>query len=559
MTDVFALTPTNQADVMAGFDAVDADEALKDAASAFASHEHADVLGPLRELGVMAGSEEAREHGMAANTFTPRHRAVDRFGARTDAVEFHPSWHWLMRRGVEFGLAGAPWQDASADAHLRRAAGFITWSGVEPGHVCPLTMTYAAVPALRADEALTQRYADGLAASVYEPGDLPAASKEGLLAGMGMTEKQGGSDVRTNVTEATPAGFDDDGAAVYSLRGHKWFTSAPTNDLFLVLAQAPGGLTCFVVPRVHPDGTRNALRIVRLKDKLGNRSNASSELEFHDAYATRLGDEGAGVRTIIEMVSATRLDCVLGSAGLMRRATSEAAWYTARRHAFGGVLADKPAMQNVLADLAIESEAATALGMRLAASVDRIESGDPGSEHERAFRRFALPLAKFWVCKRTPMHVAEALECLGGNGYVEESGMPLLFRESPLNSIWEGSGSVNALDVLRALTRSPEAFEAFSRELDVTRGDHPGLDVATKQVLADVVSLTPDDAEYRARDISARMAVVLQASLLLRSAPSSVSDAFIASRVQGEWGGVFGTLGTSAASAAIARRATPRP
>ena len=285
MTDVFALTPTNQADVMAGFDAVDADEALKDAASAFASHEHADVLGPLRELGVMAGSEEAREHGMAANTFTPRHHAVDRFGARTDAVEFHPSWHWLMRRGVEFGLAGVPWQDASADAHLRRAAGFITWSGVEPGHVCPLTMTYAAVPALRADEALTQRYADGLAASVYEPGDLPAASKEGLLAGMGMTEKQGGSDVRTNVTEATPSGFDDDGAAVYSLRGHKWFTSAPTNDLFLVLAQAPGGLTCFVVPRVHPDGTRIALRIVRLKDKLGNRSNASSELEFHDAYA----------------------------------------------------------------------------------------------------------------------------------------------------------------------------------------------------------------------------------------------------------------------------------
>ena len=378
MTDVFALTPTNQADVMAGFDAVDADEALKDAASAFASHEHADVLGPLRELGVMAGSEEAREHGMAANTFTPRHHAVDRFGARTDAVEFHPSWHWLMRRGVEFGLAGAPWQDASADAHLRRAAGFITWSGVEPGHVCPLTMTHAAVPALRADEALTQRYADGLAASVYEPGDLPAASKEGLLAGMGMTEKQGGSDVRTNVTEATPSGFDDDGAAVYSLRGHKWFTSAPTNDLFLVLAQAPGGLTCFVVPRVHPDGTRNALRIVRLKDKLGNRSNASSELEFHDAYATRLGDEGAGVRTIIEMVSATRLDCVLGSAGLMRRATSEAAWYTARRHAFGGVLADKPAMQNVLADLAIESEAATALGMRLAASVER------ASEHPLA-------------------------------------------------------------------------------------------------------------------------------------------------------------------------------
>lgn len=554
--DVFALTPTNQAVVMAGFDAVIEDEALQDATSAFASHEHADVLGALGELGRTAGSEEAREHAQLANLHTPAHRPVDRFGQRVDAIDVHPSWHWFMERGVAFGLAGAPWQEASDDAHLRRAAGFITWSGVEPGHVCPLTMTYAAVPALRVDEAATARYADGLTSRTYDPRALAPAHKEGLLAGMGMTEKQGGSDVRTNVTQARPVGRDDDGSNVYSVRGHKWFTSAPANDLFLVLAQAPGGLTCFVVPRVLPDGTRNAMRIVRLKDKLGNRSNASSELEFHDAYATRLGEEGQGVRTIIEMVSATRLDCVLGSAGLMRRAMSEATWYTSRRHAFGSVLADKPAMTNVLADLAVESEAATTLGMRLAASVDRVERGQD-DEHERAFRRFALPLAKFWVCKRTPMMVAEALECLGGNGYVEESGMPLLFRESPLNSIWEGSGNVNSLDVLRALTRSPEAFEAFAHELATTHGDHPALDVATKQVLSDVAALDPQDAEYRARDLTARMAVVLQASLLLRSAPSAVSDAFIASRVEGRWGGVFGTLPTGVDAAKIARRATP--
>ena len=560
MTGVFAITPTNQACVLADFDALAQDAALQDAARAFASQEHADVFGPLGDLGAVAGSLEAREHALLANTHTPRHRPVDRFGSRVDAIDFHPSWHWFMERGVGFGLQGAPWTAASPDAHLTRAAGFVAWSGVEPGHVCPLTMTYAAVPALRADAALAERFAPALSVRSYDPGDAAPSAKNGLLAGMGMTEKQGGSDVRTNVTQARPLGHDDDGAARYELRGHKWFTSAPANDLFLVLAQAPGGLTCFVVPRVLDGGERNAVRIVRLKDKLGNRSNASSELEFHDAHALRLGDEGTGVRTIIEMVGATRLDCVLGSAGLMRRAVSEACWYTAGRAAFGGLLVDKPAMQNVLADLALESEAATALGLRLAAGVDRIETGAGDSEHERAFRRLALPLAKFWVCKRTSMVAAEALECLGGNGYVEESGMPLLFRESPLNSIWEGSGNVNALDVLRALTRSPHAFEALAAELALTQGEHAGLDVATKQVLADVAALRPDDAqsaEYVARSLASRMAVVLQAGVLLRSAPSAVSDAYIASRVEGAWDGVFGTLAPGADTAAVVRRATP--
>ena len=335
-------------------------------------------------------------------------------------------------------------------------------------------MTYAAVPALRVDDALAKEWTPALAATTYDPGIRPVAEKAGALAGMGMTEKQGGSDVRANVTEARPTGVDGE----YTLHGHKWFTSAPMNDVFLVLAQAPGGLSCFVVPRALPDGTRNRLDVVRLKDKLGNRSNASSEIELDGTLARRLGDEGRGVRTIIEMVAATRLDCVLGSASLMRHALAEASWHVAHRSAFGSLLADKPLMQNVLADLAVESEAATALAIRLAAAVDRID--DP---HEAALRRIALPLAKFWVCKRTPGFVAEALECLGGNGYVEDSGLPLLYREAPLNSVWEGSGNVNALDVLRALGREPEVLDAWITEVGHARGADARLDRAVDDTL----------------------------------------------------------------------------
>ena len=355
-----------------------------------------------------------------------------------------------MTQGVGFGLTAAPWVSQSPVAHLQRAAGFFTWGQSEQGHMCPITMTYAVVPALRADDALAKQWITGLASTTYDFGLRPPEQKAGLLAGMGMTEKQGGSDLRTNTTTASPT----DTHGEYLLTGHKWFTSAPMNDVFLVLAQAPEGVTCFVVPRVLPDGSRNALQIVRLKDKLGNRSNASSEIELHDAVGTRLGDEGRGIRTIIEMVSATRMDCILGSASIMRKALAEASFHAAHRAAFGATLADQPAMINVLADLAVESEAATTLALRLAAAVDR-----PNDAHEQALRRIGLALGKFWVCKRTPFMVAEALECLGGNGYVEESGMPLLFRESPLNSIWEGSGNVNALDVLRALRREPETPE----------------------------------------------------------------------------------------------------
>jgi putative acyl-CoA dehydrogenase len=363
---------------------------------------------------------------------------------------------------------------------------------------------------------------------------------------MGMTEKQGGSDVRTNVTEALRTEADGE----YTLFGHKWFTSAPMNDVFLVLAQAEGGLTCFLVPRVLPDGTRNRIDVMRLKDKLGNRSNASSELEFHGTWAQRLGDEGRGVRTIIEMVAATRLDCVLGSASLMRRALAEASWHVAHRSAFGSVLADKPLMQNVVADLAVESEAATALAIRLAAAVDDLT--DP---HEAALRRIALPLAKFWVCKRTPTMVAEALECLGGNGYVEESGMPLLFRESPLNSIWEGSGNVNALDVLRALSREPEVLDAWITEVGRASGADPRLDTAirtTLETLADTAG-----AEGQARRLAVQMALCLQGALLVQHAPAEVADAFCASRLGGEYAGVLGTLPPGLDLAAIVGRTTP--
>jgi putative acyl-CoA dehydrogenase len=534
----------NQPPPLVDHNVVTADLALVDAVRRHGQPETLDDLAP---IGRLAGTAEAQEHGRLANRNEPVLRTFDRYGNRVDEVEFHPSWHWLMDRGVGFGLQGAPWDSPATDAHVRRAAGFFAWSQVEPGHACPISMTYAAVPALQADDALAKEWVPRLTATAYDFGLRSPADKHGCLAGMGMTEKQGGSDVRANETEARPTQAEGE----YTLHGHKWFTSAPMNDVFLVLAQAPGGITCFVVPRVLPDGSRNRFDLQRLKDKLGNRSNASSEVEFHGTWAQRLGEEGRGVRTIIEMVAATRLDCVLGSAALMRRAVAEASWHAAHRSAFGAVLAAQPLMQNVLADLAVESEAATALGMRLAAAVDA--SDDP---REVSFRRIALPLAKFWVCKRAPSLAAEALECLGGNGYVEESGMPLLFRESPLNSIWEGSGNVNALDVLRALSRSPEALDAWLTEVGLARGVDPRLDRAVEAVLTDLADL--DDLEVRARRLASAMAVCLQASLLLRFAPPEVGDAFCASRLGGQWGGTFGTLPRGTDVRAVVARATPR-
>jgi putative acyl-CoA dehydrogenase len=497
----------------------------------------------LHELGVRAGSAETQELARLANEHPPVLRTHDRYGHRIDEVEFHPAWHELMTTAVSQGLHAAPWRDGAPGAHVLRAARFYVWTQAEGGHGCPISMTYAAVPPLRHAPELAARFERLLASRVYDPGLRVPDGKAGLLAGMAMTEKQGGSDVRANTTRAVPAG--DDG---YLLTGHKWFCSAPMCDLFLVLAQAPEGLTCFLLPRVLPDGSRNAMRIQRLKDKLGNRSNASSEVEYDGAFAWRVGEPGRGVRTIIEMVTATRLDCVIGSAAAMRQGCVTALHHASSRRTFGLSLVSQPLMASVLADLTLESEAATALALRLAGAADRAARGDAG---EAAFLRLALPAAKYWVCKRTPMVVGEALECLGGNGYVEESGLPRLYRDAPLNSIWEGSGNVTALDVLRALGRSPGSADAVLAEIDLAAGGDRRLDAATAQLRQELKEAVKGDGEvggqYKARRLAGLIAVTLQAALLVRHAPGAVADAFCASRAStgsaaAGPGSPFGTL-----------------
>ncbi|MCX4385691.1 isovaleryl-CoA dehydrogenase [Micromonospora peucetia] len=533
----------NQVPPLAGYDAAD-DPALLDGLE----REGAGwAAAELHELGRLGGAEPAIDHGRLANEHPPVLRTHDRHGRRIDEVEFHPAWHELMRVAVTHGLHAAPWADDRPGAHVARAAKFYTWRP-DAGHGCPISMTYAAVPALRHAPELAATYEPLLTATTYDFGLRPPLAKRGLLAGMSMTEKQGGSDVRANTTTAHP---EPDGT--YRLLGHKWFTSAPMCDVFLTLAQAPGGLTCFLVPRVLPDGTRNPMRLMRLKDKLGNRSNASAEVEYEHAVAWRVGDEGRGVRTIIDMVNLTRLDCVIGAAAGMRQGVITAAHHGAHRQAFGRYLVDQPLMRNVLADLAVESEAATVLMMRLAGATDRSARGDAG---ETAFKRLALAVGKYWVCKRWPGHAAEALECLGGNGYVEESGLPRLFRESPLNSIWEGSGNVAALDVLRALTREPEVMAAFQAEVTAAAGTDARLDAAVRQVRADLSD--QDDLELRARRVVERLALVLQGSLLVRHGHPAVADAFCASRLGGDHGQAYGTLPRGVDFTAIISRAVPK-
>jgi putative acyl-CoA dehydrogenase len=530
---------TNQPPPLVDYDVYASDLALVEGV---ARHDAGWATDQLSALGRRAGGEEAQEWGRLANVNPPQLVTYDRYGHRIDEVEFHPSWHSLMTVAVSEGLHSSPWTDPKPGAHVARAAGFSVWSQAEGGHGCPISMTHASVPALRVDAALAAEWEPRLMSRTYDPGLRTPADKQGCLAGMGMTEKQGGSDVRTNTTKAVPT---SDGT--YRLTGHKWFTSAPMCDMFLVLAQAPGGLTCFVVPRVLPDGTRNTFRIQRLKDKLGNKSNASSEPEFDDTVAWRLGDEGAGVRTIIEMVTMTRLDCVIGTTALMRIAIAQATHHTRHRQAFGKYLADQPLMRMVLADLAVESEAATTLMTRLAAAVDNDED---------AFRRLGLAVGKYWVCKRGPAVASEALECFGGNGYVEDFPMARIYREAPLNSIWEGSGNVNVLDVLRGLAREPGAWEAFRAEVALAGGADPRLDSAIKRLDAELTDQA--DVEVRARRLVEHMALVLQGSLLVRFAPAYVADAFCASRLGGDWGHAFGTLPSGVDTAAIVERATPK-
>jgi putative acyl-CoA dehydrogenase len=534
----------NQAPPLVGYDVYGADAALVEGVDRHGARWASDRL---TSLGRRAGAEEAQEWGRLANVNPPVLHALDRYGNRVDEVEFHPAWHSLMEVAVGNGLHASSWVEDSPGAQVARAAAFSVWSQVEGGHGCPISMTHAAVPALRVDPVIAAEWVPRLTSYTYDPQLTAPQDKAGCLAGMGMTEQQGGSDVRTNTTRAVP---QPDGT--YRLTGHKWFTSAPMCDMFLVLAQAPGGLTCFVLPRVLPDGTRNTFRIQRLKDKLGNRSNASSEPEFEDTVAWRLGDEGRGVRTIIEMVMMTRLDCVIGSTSLLRACVAQATHHARHRQAFGGYLVDKPLMRHVLADLAIESEAATTLMVRLAAATDAA----PYDEKEAAFRRLGLAVGKYWICKRGPAVAAEALECLGGNGYVEDFPMARLYREAPLNSIWEGSGNVNALDVLRALASEPQAVEAFLDEAGAAVGADARLDAAVADVKRELADTS--DIEVRARRLVERMALVLQGSLLVRYAPPAVADGFCASRLAGDWGYAFGTLPPGIDTRTIVERATPK-
>ena len=536
----------NQPPPLEGYDVFAADAALVEATE----REGAGwAVEDLTALGRLAGSPEAIAWGFEANRHTPELHTHDRFGNRVDEVAYHPAYHELMQVAVGHGLAGAPWGVDRPGAHVARAAGFVTWSQVDPGHFCPVSMTYSVVPALRHQPDLAREWEPQLVARAYDPRNVPAPEKPGVLAGMGMTEKQGGSDVRANTTRAEPAG---DGS--WLLTGHKWFCSAPMCDVFLMLAQAPQGLSCYLVPRWLPDGDRNAgFRLQRLKDKLGNRSNASSEIELDRAVAWPVGEEGRGVRTIIDMVGHTRLDCVLGATSTVRQATAQALHHAAHRSAFGKVLVDQPLMRVVLADLAVESEAGTLTALRLARAFDDAARGDEGAD---AFRRVACAVAKYWVCKRQPTVVGEALECLGGNGYVEESVMPRLFRESPLNGIWEGSGNVICLDVLRALAREPLALDAFLAELDAAAGADRHLDAAVARVRAELGDL--DGIEARARRVVEAMALALQGSLLVRFGHPAVADAFCASRLAGDEGLALGTLPPTVDVGTIIERAQPK-
>ena len=501
-------------------------------------------------LGERAGSHEMQEWGRLANENPPVFKPFDRFGHRVDEVEFHPAYHHLMGEAMKMGLSSAAWNQEEA-GHVGFAALSYLFGQAEAGVLCPMTMSYAAVPSLRVQPDVGEPWIEKLLTPEYDGRFLPIEQKKSATFGMAMTEKQGGSDVRANSTKATPIDQAGPGKA-YELVGHKWFYSAPMSDGFLTLAHAAGGLSCFLVPRWRPDGTRNPFFIQRLKDKVGNKSNASSEIEYNGTWCQLIGEEGAGVRTIIEMVRHTRLACVAGSTSLMRHALAQAVNHTRSRAAFGKLLYDQPLMRNVLADLQLEVEAATALTFRVAQAFDRQEEDD----REAALARLSVTIAKYFICKRTPAVAYEAMECFGGAGYVEESVMPRLFRESPLNSIWEGSGNVMSLDVLRAMQREPECIEAIVSELSKTAGSHDLLDACVVELKNELANT--DQIQLRARRISERMALALQASLLLQHSTEPVAEAFIQSRLGARGALTFGSLPASADVDAILERTLPR-
>jgi putative acyl-CoA dehydrogenase len=501
-------------------------------------------------FGALAGSADYLELGVLANRNPPELDTHDRFGNRVDLVRFHPSYHALMRTAIEHGLHSSPWTDPRPGAHVARAAHTYLHTQVEAGHGCPITMTFAAIPSLRTTPALAALWEPRITARSYDPRNVPDSQKKGLTVGMAMTEKQGGSDVRANTTRAYPVGAGGPGQA-YELVGHKYFVSAPMCDAFLVLAQAPGGLSCFLMPRWRPDGSKNPMQVLRLKRKMGNVSNASSETELRGALAWMVGEEGRGVRTIIEMVAMTRFDCMVGSSAGQRAAVSQALHHCAIRSAFGRVLNEQPLMRNVLADLVLENEGSLALTMRIARALDHRDD-----EHEDLLVRLVTAVGKYWICKRTPNHAYEAMECIGGSGVMEDGPFPRLFRESPVNAIWEGSGNVQCLDVLRAMQKTPAVVEAFFREVGKARGANAALDAhigALKKEFADLA-----DLEYRARSVVDRMALAIQAALLVQHAPATVADAFCASRLADGGHRNYGTLPRGVDCPAIVERATPR-
>ena len=536
----------NQPAPLAGYNLFETNRPLRDALKFNAPSLD---TASLAALGATLGTAEMQMHARLANTNAPVLHTHDRFGRRTDEVEFHPSYHALMHLAVGNGLHGAPWSGPET-AHVQRAAGFMLFTELEPSILCPISMTYAVTPALRSNAAIYADWAPGLTGRDYDPSLKLWQGKTGLTMGMGMTEKQGGSDVRANTTHAEAAGRDAWGER-FAVTGHKWFFSAPMCDAFLILAQTKSGLSCLFLPRVLPDGSRNTIRIQRLKDKLGNKANASSEVEFDGAQAWLVGEEGRGIPQILGMGTMTRLDCALGTSGLMRQALSLALNHTSQRKAFGKLLIDQPLMRNVLADLALESEAATALALRLARAFDH-----PGNAHEAAMARLLTPVAKFWICKRGSHFAQEAMECLGGNGYVEEGGegvMARIYREMPLNSIWEGAGNIMALDLLRAL-RKADAVAALAYELAPAKGAHPALD---KLATALPVRVEEMATEREARRLAQDVAMAVQAALLYQTAPSAVFAAFCDSRIAGNWGQSFGTLGAGTDFDCIINRAMP--
>ncbi|MEO8334872.1 MAG: isovaleryl-CoA dehydrogenase [bacterium] len=538
-------TVENQPPPLAPYDAYATDlplrEALERDGGGWAERDVA-AYGPI------AGGE-LMELGVLANENKPKFRPADRYGHRIDVVEFHPSYHRIMQLGIAHGVPNFAWRHADrVGAHVARAALAYLHNQAEQGTSCPMTMTYACVPALRHQSELATSWLPRITSTEYDARFIPAWEKAGNTIGMGMTEKQGGSDVRSNATRATPVGARGAGE-LYELVGHKWFFSAPMCDAFLVLAQTDAGVTCFLLPRFAPDGMLNAIRIQRLKDKLGDWSNASSEVEFQGAVAWMVGEEGRGIATILEMVALTRQDCLIGSSGIMRQALVQAIHHARYRRAFGTQLIDQPLMRNVLADLALESEAATALSFRVARAIDT-SSRDA---REAAFARIATAIGKYFVCKRCPPFVNEAQECLGGAGYVEESILPRLFRQSPLNSIWEGSGNIQCLDVLRALAREPETGVALFAELEAARGGHRLLDAEVSALRSGIAARD----ESRSRLLVERMALALQASLLVRAGDSNVADVFCASRLGNAHGLCFGTLASDAPFELLIERAFP--